>query len=66
MLLYGGVGSGIVDEATRIGLAALGAVKEAVLVVDAAVPHTLWVVLRRGVFDADLGGVGVVIDTGTP
>ena len=57
-------GLGNVDEASGVGLAALRTVEEAVFVVDAAVPHALWMVFGRGVFDAELGWVVMVVDTG--
>ena len=52
------------DEPAGVRLTALGAVEEAVLVVDAAVPHALGVVFGRCVVDANFGGVIVIEDTG--
>ena len=53
-----------VDETARIDLAALCAVEEAVFVVNAAIPHAVWMVLWGGVVNAQFGWVIMIVDTG--
>ena len=62
--LVGRLGIRDVDEAAGIRLAALGAVEEAVLVVDAAVPHAICVVTGHGALNADFSLIAAIVDAG--
>lgn len=53
-----------VDEAAGVRLTALGAVEEAVLVVDTAIPHAIWVVIGRGALNADFPDIAAIVDAG--
>jgi len=62
--LVGRLGVRDVDETARIRLATLGTVEEAILVVDAAIPHAIWVVIGRGALNADFSLIAAIVDAG--